>query len=75
MPARREWSQMDMDKIIARINELSRKNKATGLSDEEIKERDKLRQQYLTIFKSNFKQQLDTIKFTDEEESGNQKLH
>lgn len=66
---------MDMDKIIARINELSRKNKATGLSDEEIKERDKLRQQYLTIFKSNFKQQLDTIKFTDEEDSGNQKLH
>ncbi len=56
---------MDIDKLIARINELSRKNKATGLSAAEIVERDELRQQYLKNFKSNFRQQLDNITIVD----------
>lgn len=60
---------MDIDKLIARINELSRKNKTVGLSDEETKERDELRQQYLNNFKRNFKQQLDTIKYVEDEEN------
>lgn len=59
---------MDIDKLIARINELSRKNKTVGLSDEETKERDELRQQYLKNFKQNFRQQLDTIKYVEDEE-------
>nr|WP_238192144.1 DUF896 domain-containing protein [Paenibacillus sp. L3-i20] len=59
---------MDMDKIIARINELSRKNKASGLTDEETIERDQLRQQYLTNFKGNLKQQLDSIKYVEDEQ-------
>ncbi|MGR7943506.1 MULTISPECIES: DUF896 domain-containing protein [unclassified Paenibacillus] len=59
---------MDIDKIIARINELSRKNKTVGLTDEETKERDDLRQQYLNNFKRNFRQQLDTIKYVEDEE-------
>lgn len=67
---------MDMDKLIARINELSRKNKSVGLTDAEKIERDKLRQQYLTVFKSNFKQQLDNIKYVeDEEEDQNPFVH
>jgi len=54
-----------MDQIIKRINELSRKNKAEGLNETEIEERDRLRKQYLSIFKSNFKQELDRIEFVD----------
>lgn len=60
---------MNMDKLIARINELSRKNKTTGLTDAETKERDELRQQYLNNFKRNFRQQLDSIKYVEDEES------
>ncbi|MFC3791151.1 DUF896 domain-containing protein [Paenibacillus sp. GCM10012307] len=56
-----------MEKLIARINELSRKNKSVGLTEEEKAERDILREQYLTIFKNNFRNQLDSIEWTDEE--------
>jgi uncharacterized protein YnzC (UPF0291/DUF896 family) len=61
--------KLDFDSLIARINELSRKNKTVGLTDEELKERDVLRQKYLNNFKANFKQQLDTIKFVEDEEN------
>ncbi|MCA0757947.1 DUF896 domain-containing protein [Paenibacillus sp. N4] len=56
---------MDIDKLIARINELSRKNKTVGLTDAETTERDELRRQYLDNFKRNFRQQLDNIKIVD----------
>jgi uncharacterized protein YnzC (UPF0291/DUF896 family) len=58
---------MDMDKLIARINELARKHKSVGLTEEEQAERVSLRTQYLAVFKSNFKQQLDTIKYVEDE--------
>jgi uncharacterized protein YnzC (UPF0291/DUF896 family) len=44
---------MNMDEVIARINELARKNKAEGLTDEELAERDKLRRIYIDSVKSN----------------------
>lgn len=56
-----------MEKIIARINELSRKQKTVGLTEEELAERDKLRKQYLAVFRQNFRQELDRIEFVDEE--------
>jgi uncharacterized protein YnzC (UPF0291/DUF896 family) len=56
---------MEFEKLIARINELSRKNKTVGLTDAETAERDKLRRQYLNNFKRNFRQQLDTITIVD----------
>ncbi|MBM7563373.1 DUF896 domain-containing protein [Paenibacillus sacheonensis] len=59
-----------MEKIIARINELSRKNKAMGLTPEEQAERDELRRIYLDNFKRNFRNQLDTIKYVEDEEDG-----
>lgn len=62
-----------MDKLIARINELSRKNKSVGLTDTEKTERDQLRQQYLINFKSNFKQQLDGIKYVEDEDRDDNK--
>ncbi|QJD82539.1 DUF896 domain-containing protein [Cohnella herbarum] len=57
---------MEMDKIINRINELSRKNKTEGLNESELAERDQLRRQYISIFKQNFRQELDRIEIVDE---------
>lgn len=44
---------MDMNAVIARINELAAKNKAEGLSPEELAERDKLRRIYIDSVKAN----------------------
>ncbi|MGL4363295.1 MAG: DUF896 domain-containing protein [Cellulosilyticaceae bacterium] len=51
-----------MEKLIARINVLAAKKKGEGLTPEEIKEQKNLREQYLTIFRSNFKSQLEHTK-------------
>jgi uncharacterized protein YnzC (UPF0291/DUF896 family) len=56
-----------MEELIARINELSRKNKTIGLTAEELAERDELRRQYLQQFRKNFKNQLDSIEWTDDD--------
>ncbi|MFD0699045.1 DUF896 domain-containing protein [Paenibacillus sp. GCM10027628] len=58
----------NMDQNIERINELARKAKAVGLTDEEIEERNELRKKYIQAFRSSLKVQLDSIKFTDEEQ-------
>ena len=50
---------MEMEKLIARINELARKSKGTGLTEEEAKEQAALRQQYLAVFRANLTAQLD----------------
>lgn len=55
-------------KRIARINELARKNKTVGLSEEEKKEREILRKEYLEVFKKNFENQLKNIKIVDKDE-------
>ena len=45
---------MDMNKVIARINELARKAKSPeGLTAEELAERDKLRRIYIDSVKAN----------------------
>ena len=44
---------MDMNAVIARINELARKAKAGGLTQEELTERDKLRRIYIDSVKAN----------------------
>ena len=55
-----------MDKIkIARINELAKKARETGLNAEETAERDALRKEYLADIRRNFKATLDNIEFTD----------
>ena len=50
---------MDMNKVIARINELAAKNKAEGLTEEELVERDKLRRIYIDSYKANLVSQLE----------------
>ncbi len=44
---------MNMNEVIARINELARKAKAEGLTSEELTERDKLRRIYIDSVKAN----------------------
>ena len=44
---------MDMNAVIARINELAAKNKTVGLNEEELVERDKLRRIYIDSVKAN----------------------
>ena len=44
---------MQMNEVIARINELARKAKTTGLTSEELQERDKLRRIYIDSVKAN----------------------
>ena len=44
---------MDMNAVIARINELAHKAKAQGLTPEELQERDKLRRIYIDSVKAN----------------------
>ena len=50
---------MNMNDVIARINELARKAKADGLTPEELAERDKLRRIYIDSVTGNLKGQLD----------------
>jgi uncharacterized protein YnzC (UPF0291/DUF896 family) len=44
---------MNMNEVIARINELARKAKAEGLTPDELQERDKLRRIYIDSVKAN----------------------
>ena len=58
---------MDMNAVIARINELAKKNKEVGLTDEELVERDKLRRIYIDNVTGNLKGHLEntTIVYPD----------
>lgn len=52
---------MTMDEKIKRINELYHKSKAEGLTDEELVEQKKLRQDYITSVRGNLTNQLKNI--------------
>ena len=58
---------MNMNEVIARINELAVKNKTEGLTPEELAERDKLRRIYIDSVKANLIGQLEntTILYPD----------
>ena len=49
------------EKMIARINELARKQKAEGLNEEEKKEQKALRLEYVLAFRENLRAQLESI--------------
>lgn len=51
---------------IDRINELARKAKAEGLTEEEQKEREVLRQEYLDAIMGNLRRELDNTYIVDE---------
>ena len=56
---------MNMNDVIARINELAKKAKTEGLTPEETAERDKLRRIYIDSVKQNLIGQLDNTYIVD----------
>ena len=57
------------DEKIARINELYRKAKGEGLTDEEKVEQQTLRREFIDAFRNNMRAQLDNISLVDEDGS------
>lgn len=57
---------MDIESVVERINELARKHKSVGLTEEETLERAQLRERYLQNFRANFRQRLESIEIVDE---------
>ncbi|MDR0879502.1 MAG: DUF896 domain-containing protein [Clostridioides sp.] len=55
-------------KHIDRINELAKKHKEVGLTEEENLERQKLREAYLEDFRANFRARLENIDIVSPEE-------
>ena len=49
------------EKRIGRINELARKAKAEGLTEEELREQALLRKEFIADFRKNLRSQLDNI--------------
>ena len=58
---------MDIDNVIERINELARKKKTEGLTEDELQERVALREMYLQNIRRNVRNQLDSIEFVEED--------
>lgn len=50
-----------MEELIKRINELAKKKKTVGLTDQELIEQAELRKKYLATFRAGFKQRLENI--------------
>ena len=50
---------MSIDEVIARINQLAKKAKSEGLSEEELQERDKLRRIYIDNIKAGLVGQME----------------
>lgn len=55
-----------MEDLIPEINALAKKSKTVGLSEEEKERQQELRQEYIKLFRANFKTQLKSIKVVDE---------
>lgn len=75
--------QHSMDEKIKRINELYRKSQAEGLNEEELKEQQTLRSDYIASIRANLRGQLNNINIQNEDGSienlgekfGNKKSH
>ena len=59
------------EELIKRINELAKKSREEGLTDEERKEQQELRQKYIESFRQGVKNTLDGVYVVDE--CGNEK--
>jgi len=54
-----------MEELLVRINELCNKAKVEELSAQELKEQKELREEYLKLFRANFRNQLDRTKIKE----------
>ncbi len=55
-----------MEKLLKRINELARKSREQGLSEEEKAEQQNLRQEYLKKFRQGMENTLNSVYIMDE---------
>ena len=56
-----------MNETIRRINELAKKQREQGLTEEEALEQKKLRQEYAAAFSANLRSQLDRVVLVDKD--------
>lgn len=56
-----------IDEKIKRINELAKKSKSIGLTEEETAEQKKLRAEYIASFRSDLKNTLESIVIADKD--------
>lgn len=55
------------DEKIARINELAKKKKESGLTEAEAEEQKVLRQEFLAEFRKNFRRDMDRIEIVEKD--------
>lgn len=60
--------------MIDRINQLSKKKKTEGLTDEEASEQKVLYREYIDAFKANLKAQLEMIEVVDDDKKEVEKI-
>lgn len=56
-----DYTKAPIDDVIKRINELYKKSKEEGLTEEEKDEQQKLRRRYIDNVKANFRVQLEGV--------------
>lgn len=66
---------MNMNEVIARINELAKKAKTEALTPDELAERDKLRRIYIDSVKANLVGQLENTYIVDQDGSKTKLKH
>ena len=54
-----------MDELTKRINELAKKEKTVGLTEEEKVEQSKLRDEFRARFRASFRAQLDNVRIVE----------
>lgn len=54
-----------MDELTRRINELAKKEKTVGLTDDEKAEQSKLRDEFRARFRASFRAQLDNVRIVE----------
>lgn len=59
--------EKEFQALLIRINELAKKDKEEGLTEEEIKEREILREKYLEGFRNQFRETLMGVTVIDEQ--------
>ncbi len=58
-----------MENLTEKINELYKKSKTVGLTEEEKALQKELREKYLSNIRKNFRATLENVKFVDEEKN------
>ena len=58
-----DYTKAKIEDVVIRINELYKKSKEEGLSEQEKEEQQILRRRYIDSVKGNFRAQLETVEY------------